>query len=57
MHKIILFSCSALLLAGLVADGAEVQRVAFHEVDTLLTNPGMGWMTGHRSPKSAACFS
>jgi hypothetical protein len=47
---------AALLLAGFVAGGAEVQRVTFCEVDTLLTNPGMGWVSGHRSPVSKLCF-
>jgi hypothetical protein len=43
----------ALLLTGLVAGGAELQRVTFREVDTLFANPGIGWMSGHRSPKTA----
>ncbi|MCX7007622.1 MAG: hypothetical protein NTY53_10310 [Kiritimatiellaeota bacterium] len=47
---------TALLLAGFGAGGAEVQRVTSRETDALLTNPGMGWMSGHRSPVSELRF-
>ncbi len=40
-----------LFLAGMVARGAEVQRVVFREVDTLFANPGAGWMSNNRTPK------
>ena len=43
-------------LAGLAAADATLQRATFREVDTLFANPGIGWMSGHRSPKSEPRF-
>jgi hypothetical protein len=56
MNRLTSVTLFTLLLTGFVAGGAEVQRVTFREVDALLTNPGMGWMSGHRSPKSEPRF-
>ncbi len=42
-------------LAGL-AFGGDIQRVTFREVDTLFANPGAGWMSQQRTPKSDPRF-
>jgi hypothetical protein len=36
--------------------GSDVVRARFREVDTLLTNPGQGWMSQQRSPRTAPRF-
>jgi len=49
-----------LLLAAIslvsAAAGADSVRVRFREVDTLFANPGQGWMSQQRSPRSEPRF-
>jgi hypothetical protein len=53
--------CAGLTLPGLGRSpvarasevaGSDVVRVQFREVDTLLANPGQGWMSQQRSPRT-----
>jgi len=48
------------MLACLPSDGrgaeADVIRVQFREVDTLFANPGQGWMSQQRSPRTEPRF-
>ncbi|MCL4181326.1 MAG: DUF4832 domain-containing protein [Verrucomicrobia bacterium] len=46
---------SPLGMAGTDAESSVV-RVQFREVDTLLANPGQGWMSQQRSPRSEPRF-
>ena len=47
-----------LALKSLVSAAGEsdIVRVQFREVDTLLANPGQGWMSQQRSPRGEPRF-